>query len=263
MFSLAHPVAEVYIYLGDYILNFSSRSYTFSDSEVLFWTPIGTEPFGMTGENAMDESINTTNKRQILQKPPLSNSRIAGEILAGLVIGVAIALPVSYPILYVFLLEGLPAKGGFSGEFAAFGYLALGVSVLSFLIAYGPAVAVGIYLVGNIGKQTGSFLVTLVGGLVGAFCVFIPSLVLLTCGKVIFYLSLLPLLLIPASMATVGFNLTRKYKVQKKQIESAKSKVWIILIVLAVCSIVPTIIYIGSFGLIIPLILLILALRLK
>ena len=50
---------------------------------------------------------------------------------------------------------------------------------------------------------------------------------------------------------------------QKRKTESATSVARIILMVLAIFSIVPVIMYIGCFGLIIPLILFILALALK
>lgn len=212
----------------------------------------------------MDESINTANKKQSRQKPPLSSVRIVGEILAGMVIGVAVAVLVSCPILYVLLCDffGAPADWSKEGEFGALLFFALVIFALRpFLMVYGPATAIGVYLVGNKGEQTGSFLLTLGGGL---FCGIVMTL--------LFWKGLLPItekavwgfmLIIVPIVATLGFNLTRKYKVQRKQTDLAKSVALITLIILAVCSIALLIKDIGYYGLIIPLILLILALVFK
>jgi len=208
----------------------------------------------------MDESMNTANKKQSLQKPPLSVARIAGEILAGLVIGVAVALLVSCIMVYSVTGEFYWPKEG--NEFGALVFLTVGfLASIPFLMVYGPATAIGVYLVGNIGKQTGSFLLALGGGLFGGIVMallFWKGLIPIT-EKVVwgFMLIIVPI------VVTLGFNLTRRYKVQRKQTDLAKSVTLITLIILAVCSIALLIKDIGYYGLIIPVILLILALVFK
>ena len=101
-----------------------------------------------------------------------------------------------------------------------FGRLAFAL-IPGFLIippAHGLASALGVYLVGRIGKQTGSFLLTL-------GCGFAGGLAIMGMDRLVhsFYWSywfpsvspcvLVPLvLLIPPITATFGFNLTRRYK---------------------------------------------------
>jgi len=203
----------------------------------------------------------TTNKKQSLQKPPLSVIRIVSEILVGMLLGFT-ALPVVYIINI--MLFGKSDYSGSVGGLHAFAFL--GILMFLFPPLYVLGCSVGVSLVGDRGEQTGSFLATLVGGLIGAFCVFIPSLILFTGGKEVLLVSLLPLLFIPSGMATVGFNLTRRYKVQEEQTNFATSVARITLMVLAVCSIVPIWMYgsdVGVIGFLIPVILFILALVLK
>ena len=72
--------------------------------------------------------------------------------------------------------------------------------------------AVGVYLVGSSGRQTGSFSKTLVCGFVGG------SIAVVTSRQFLFHvelvLLLIPLLAIAPIMATIGFNMTRRYKSQ-------------------------------------------------
>ena len=159
-----------------------------------------TTPHGKYAREAKDKPINIANRKQSLQKPPFGSVRIIGEILAGTAMGIAVAVPAVYVIGAFF------PKGCFSG-FAALGFMFLVIPPL-----YGIVSAVGVYLVGSIGKQTGSLLPTLGGGFLGAFGVFIPSISLLMRGNVILLIFLLPLLLIPPGMATLGFNQARRYK---------------------------------------------------
>jgi len=159
---------------------------------------------------AMGESIHVEDKEQAHQKPPLSVARIVGEIFAGTVVGYAVAELAKYVLLVA----------GSGGDCMGFGALAV-AAIPGFLIippAYGLASAIGVYLVGNRGKQTGSFLWIL-------GCGFAGGLVIMGMRGVIhsFYWSYwlpsvpawasVPLaLLIPPLMATCVFNLTRRYK---------------------------------------------------
>ena len=158
----------------------------------------------------MGESIHAEDKERAHQKPPLSVGRIVGEILAGTVIGCAVAELAKYVLLVA----------GSGGDCMGFGALAVAV-IPGFLIippAYGLASAVGVYLVGNRGTQTGSFLWTL-------GCGFAGGLVIMGMRGVIhsFYWSywfpsvpgwaFVPLLLlIPPLTATCAFNWTRRCK---------------------------------------------------
>lgn len=158
---------------------------------------------GKYGREAKDKPINDKNKEQVLcylQKPSLNPVRIVFEILAGTAMGIAVAVPAVYVIGAFF------PKGCFSG-FAALGFMFLVIPPL-----YGIVGAVSVYLVGSIGKQTGSLLPTLGCGFLGAYGAFIPSIALLMRGKEILLIFLLPLLLIPPGMAMLGFNSTRRYK---------------------------------------------------
>ena len=155
----------------------------------------------------MDESINVENGKQAHQKPPLSIRRIAGEILAGTVTGLAVGLPVG-PVTSIQF-----DNGGCFGGLAA-----LGMFSLLFPTLYGLGSAVGVYLVGRIGKQTGSFFATLgwgfLGGLVLVIMLFkVHSVEWLYCVPSVPRGAFAPLvLLIPPLMATYAFNLTRRYK---------------------------------------------------
>jgi len=194
----------------------------------------------------MDKSINTTDKKQSHKKPPLSVVRIAGEILAGTLLGF-VGLPVVYIINI--MIFGKSDYSGSVGGLHAFAFL--GILVFLFPPLYVLGSAIGVSLVGERGNQTGSFLASLGGGLLGLIVIPVQwPLAFLT---------------VPV-MASLGFNLTRKYKVQKEQTNFATSVVRITLMVLAVCSIVPIWMYgsdVGVIGFIIPVILLALALVLK
>jgi positive regulator of sigma E activity len=121
------------------------------------------------------------NKKQKPQKPPLSPARIIGELLAG-VAGVLAGL-------------FLPVMLGFD----------LGEGTTLILFATYPAVsAIGVYLVGNRGNQTGTFAITLAVSYVALF-------VLLLTAPIIRFVPLIAIWGVPLG-TTIGFNLTRRYK---------------------------------------------------
>ena len=157
----------------------------------------------------MDESINVENKKKAQQKPPRSLGRIVCEILAGAATGAALA----YSSLYVV---------GYGAKSAGWGGSQMdGLAVLAILFYVVPPVylvgcAVGVYLVGRIGDQTGSLLATLGAGILGApvmgllyFYVKAAEDMMLSIEKIVIW----PLVFLAApAMATLGFNLTRRYK---------------------------------------------------
>ncbi len=152
----------------------------------------------------MDESITPENKKQAPQKPPLSWRRIAGEILAG----TATAFAIELPVLYVVLVAN---KERFDGCFGSL--VGAGIIVCGFPFMYGPASAVGVYLVGSRGKQTGSFPATLACGVLGGFAILLESRFQLLSSIGIEKAVLWAFVLFTAPvLATLGFNLTRRYK---------------------------------------------------
>ena len=174
----------------------------------------------------MSESVNVENKKQNHQKPPLNLGRIAGEILAGAVAGLAVAYPVAYVIGIVLLgtdLSAVPAVPSVLGFQVIFD--------LVFPPLYGLGSAVGVYLLGSRGKQTGSFLLTLAGGLVGGIVmlVMLPLALFLSSDyivgvessdyivgveKIVGWALVVLIPLSPPIFATIGFNLRRRYKLQ-------------------------------------------------
>jgi hypothetical protein len=168
----------------------------------------------------MDESIHVESKEQAPQKPPLSRTRIAGEILAGMGMGFVAGLLGGFGFL-IWMVPRAKAKDCFGGIGA------LVVSLfLVFPMAYGLASGVGVYLVGRIGKQTGSFLVTSGCGFAGVLVIMGMLMgMLMGMGNVhrrvdwLYWVSNVPpwaffplVLLIPPLLATCAFNWTRRYK---------------------------------------------------
>jgi hypothetical protein len=158
----------------------------------------------------MDESIHVDNEKQTHNRPPLNRLRIAGEILAGATLCVVALLAVCGTGIVLFG----NFKTGSVGQLKALGFLALFVSCFPPLYVLGSAV--GVYLVGSIGKQKGSLLATLGGGLFGGIVIVILVFTggdgdksVGTAEKIVIwgFLSL-----IGPVMATIGFNLTRRYK---------------------------------------------------
>ena len=165
----------------------------------------------------MSESINVEEAKQDHQKPPRNLGRIACEILAGTATELAVALPVAY-------LIGRADR--FQGCFG--GIVALGFILFIVPPVCGLACTFGVYLVGTRGNQTGSFLATLGCGFLGGIVMLVMlyvSLILsivltLDSSNVLVYgIEMIVqwgfralTLLIPPIMATLGFNLTRRYK---------------------------------------------------
>ena len=150
----------------------------------------------------MCESVNIENKKQNPQKPPLSVGRIACEILAGLALGLVARL-------VVYVIHNVIFHG--AEDNLAFGFL-----LMFFPPLYVLATAVSVYLVGRIGNQTGSFLATAGGVFLG---VPVTALLYLYIGAADYMMLgiekiiLWPLVfLAPPIGATLGFNLTRRYK---------------------------------------------------
>ncbi|UCE49340.1 MAG: hypothetical protein JSW47_04190 [Phycisphaerales bacterium] len=158
----------------------------------------------------MSDYINVEEGKRNRQKPPRNLGRIACQILTGA--GTAAAL--AYLSLYV---VGYGAEIAGLGEGCMDGFLVLGMMAYVVPPFYILGCVVGVYLVGSRGNQTGSFLATLGGVFLG-----LPVIALLcfymwavdeymTLGIEKIFLWPLVFLAAPA-MATICFNLTRRYK---------------------------------------------------
>jgi hypothetical protein len=167
---------------------------------------------GRYGRKAIGESITAETKKQNRQKPPRSVGRIACEILAGTVTGFAVAVPV----LYVTVSVVVRAIWGEEKNLGLGGFLVVGFIFLAFPMLYGPASSVAVYLVGSRGNETGSFLAALAGGFLGLFVMALlyfyigaAEYMMLWIEKIVLW----PLVFLASPiMATLGFNLTRRYK---------------------------------------------------
>jgi len=146
-------------------------------------------------------------KKQTHQKPPLSIGRIAGEIFAGIGMSFAVMMPVLF-------IEVIVSFGGIRSEETRTAFMAMLSKVTPGV--YGIAGAIGVYLLGNRGNQTGSLLLTLAFG----FFAGVLNLAVLPLAKllpemltiILLYSSMPLVLFVPPIFATIGFNLTRRYK---------------------------------------------------
>ena len=157
----------------------------------------------------MDESINVENEKQNRQKPPRNLGRIACEILAGAATASALAFSSVYVVGYGAVIAGWR-------ESCMGGLAALAIIFYVFPTLYVLGGAVGVYFVGRRGDETGSFLATLGGSLLGLFVMALLYFYLGAAGDMMLGIEkivLWPLVFLAAPiMATLGFNLTRRYK---------------------------------------------------
>jgi len=127
-------------------------------------------------------------------KPPLSAGRIAGEILVGGIGGTAgVLVPISWG-----------HSKSTNDEFGC--YFFMSGCIVS--ITYPLASAIGVYLVGNIGDESGSFFATLAGSFLGGLVGMITWAWSLEHED---WQTVIPGFFAAPLGATIGFNLTRKY----------------------------------------------------
>lgn len=126
-------------------------------------------------------------------KPPLNGVRIAGEIGGGMLAG---------------MLGGMVTIMSIEAVGAPRSILGTGIS-----IAYALSSTTTVYLIGNIGNQTGSFKATLLGVLTGGVVGIAGGLTISAVRGDVDHddLAELVILAAPAIGGTIGFNLTRKY----------------------------------------------------
>jgi len=150
------------------------------------------------------------------KKPPLNVGRIIGEILAGVATGIATGLAGAFIGLFV---GGFVNALGVHAEEWAAGVI-LPYAMGGTLIAYTLGCPIGVYLLGKRGNKTGSFLATIAGSILGTvtwLCVFyIGPLVIARFIMIIArFIMIVGLPILPLGGpigATIGFNLTRRYK---------------------------------------------------
>ena len=140
--------------------------------------------------------FSSTGYTQDGEKPPLSFVRIGGEIVAGSAAGLAGG------VLPALMIERMyPPPPNATEILGPSGY-----AMLVALAGYPLGSATGVYLVGGIGNETGSFFAALAGAFLGE---------LVSLGTADWFssrvLSLSVLVLGAPVGATIGFNLTRKY----------------------------------------------------
>ncbi len=130
-------------------------------------------------------------------KPPLSEIRITGEILAGGVGGILIG--VGGCLIGAEYEKYKYGEGEYRGLWSALFVAPIGYTLGN---------AIGVYLVGNIGDETGSFLATLGGSILGLGV----GVVLALSADSFNERAAFPTFVASSSIcATIGFNLTRRY----------------------------------------------------
>lgn len=132
-------------------------------------------------------------RKQTWEKPPLRVRRILGEILAGGALGYALGYGGAY--------LGAAVTGG--GEELFAGRLWWG-AVLGGSLGASIGSALGVYIIGSIGDETGSFGATFRGSILGMGLVWAAILL----RTPLAYMSIAA----PPILACIGFNNTRRYK---------------------------------------------------
>jgi hypothetical protein len=127
-----------------------------------------------------------------IEKPPLNVGRVIAEILVGSILGGVIGtlFPGGLTLLWLNFLSGF--VGG----------------------------SAGIYFVGTRGNQTGSFLATWIGGILGILGAVTVSTVVGFASRILLRSALqrslesvvIIIVFLPVLGATIGFNMTRRYK---------------------------------------------------
>mgnify|MGYP006289347149 CR=1 FL=1 len=125
------------------------------------------------------------------EKPPLSSLRIGGEFVTGVGSGIIIGGGSGFLGYSIAMANGAPV------EFGSIAYFGLG-----FIIGYPIGNTIGVYLIGNIGDETGDFWNTLFGSIIGS----VGGVFLRMSGS-----TFLPYMILAPLGATIGFNLSRRY----------------------------------------------------
>ena len=136
-----------------------------------------------------------------LGKPPLNTGKVAGELLAGCVLGAAAGMGGAYLGASISILD--------TGR--SFGDIIAGAG-LGMMAAYPLGCALGVYLVGNLGNETGSFGSALLGAYGGMVVWGGSAIALNKLSPTSSTVASLAFLVIPPLFATLAFNKSRRYK---------------------------------------------------
>lgn len=144
--------------------------------------------------NALEEK--SKNSQEItFGKPPLNQGKAVGEFITGTLLGLGVGLGAAY----------IGASISYDGSW----FSELPGAIIGFSLAYPLGCALGVYAVGNLGNDTGSFSSALgaaYGGiLIGAIGVWALSHVSPTAAGLAFFAT-------PPLFATFAFNRSRRYK---------------------------------------------------
>lgn len=154
------------------------------------------------------------------EKPPVSLGRIMGGFLVG---GAGGYVGLGMLSILWFLLSLVAFRH--LGEWAEIPVAVCQLVVVA--VTYSLGSAIGVYLVGNIGDRTASFVATWVGSLAGGVVgigIYTwdsvpPSVVALYLSRYLFsryWYIVIPNFLAAPTGAIIGFNLTRRYKPPRK-----------------------------------------------
>ncbi len=145
-------------------------------------------------KSGMEKKL-TDIQRIDLQKPPLNQGKLVGEFVAGGVLGLAAGIGAAY------IGAGITYDGTWFSDLPG--------AIIGFSLAYPLGCALGVYTVGNLGHDTGSFgsaLGAAYGGiLLGSVGAWALSYVSRTAA-------VLAVLATPPLLATFAFNKSRRYK---------------------------------------------------
>ena len=136
-----------------------------------------------------------------LSKPPLNTVKVAGELLAGCVLGAAAGMGGAYLGASISILD----TGRSIGDIIA-------GAGLGMMAAYPLGCALGVYLVGNLGNETGSFGSALLGAYGGMVVWGGSAIALNKLSPTSSTVASLAFLVIPPLFATLAFNKSRRYK---------------------------------------------------
>jgi hypothetical protein len=131
----------------------------------------------------------------VFAKPPINHEKIVGEFMAGTVLGIGSGL------LAASIGASISYDGSWFSEWSG--------AIIGFTLAYPLGCALGIYVVGNIGSDTGSFASALGASYGGIFLGAVGAWGLSHVSQAAASLAFLAT---PPLLATFVFNNTRRYK---------------------------------------------------
>ncbi len=135
------------------------------------------------------------------KKPPLNGRKIMGEISAGVLSGFIVGgIGGLIGVLLYIYIDPRESEDPWNKAFGIYEWMDSGI-----FIGYALGSAIGVYWVGSAGNETGSFLATLGGSILGFAVGFAHTYYYHDENAILVFVN-------PPIFATVAFNLTRKYE---------------------------------------------------